>query len=191
MSILSWFRRKSTPPAPVVPEEMKVRFPRGVVPPVTTIGVASENSGDIASTLAFVIHETCGWNVVTISTQYFVGNGVTAMLGLKPGGGIDPVIGAQFEDVCASVREYLDAQYPGIWLRCLDNAVSRLPRHVFIVHGIAGEDQADWVRARGGFVVGDGTVPGLSIDEPVGLDSESTYIQAAGRILDAMTHKGA
>ena len=191
MSILSWFRRKSKPVTLAVPDELKERFPRGIVPSVTAIGVASENSSDIAATLAFVIHEACGWNVVTIDTQYFVSNGVTAMFGLKAGGGVDPVIGAQFEDVCESVREYLAAQYPGIWLRCLDNAVSRLPRHVFIVHGITGEDQADWVRARGGFVVGDGTVPGLSIDEPVGLDRESTYIEAAGQVLDVMTHKGA
>lgn len=188
MSILSWFKRKPAASRPVIADEVRQRYPRGVTAPFTVVGVASVNGRDIADTLAFVIHEACGWNVATIDVDYFVKTGVGSMLAIGPGGE-DPVIGARFEDVVDTVRCCLDEQYPGIWLRCLDSAQSRLPHHILVVHGITREDEAEWVRARAGKIAGDGTIGGLGVDIPVGLDANNTYIAAATEILDALTTK--
>lgn len=188
MSFFSWLRpkKKGANTRPAFSTAAKNRYPRGAVPPVKLIGIASANGRDLADTLAFTLHEACGWDVATITTDHFVRSGVAAMFGITPGG-LDPVTGVDFDDAIALVTTMFEANYPGVWLRCLETAQSRLPNHVMIVHGITTEEQAAWVRNRGGRVAGDGTILSATADVPVGLGADGTYLEACEVILDAMT----
>lgn len=185
MPIFSFFTRKAPPSKPVT-RRLTKKSAVLPTPPFNVVGVASANSEGISSALAFVVHEVYGWKVATIDPRYFARKGVTAMLGLTsplP----DPVIGVGMEEATSAIENALESNFPGIWLRCLDYAASRLPSHILVVHGITSLEQAEWVRSRGGKVLGDGTVYGVQSDIAVGPDADNSYIASAAAIMDELT----
>lgn len=184
MSIFTFFKRKKSKPKAPVDTSLRGRYAAALEPPFSVIGVASENGEVIASALAFVIHEACGWKVATIEPQYFAKTGVTAMLGVTSSVA-DPVLGVSLDEAVEVIETALEAKFPGIWLRCLDYAQSRLPRHILVVYGVETEEQAEWVRARGGKIVSDGTVPSLRGDITIIPDADNSYVGAATSIIDA------
>lgn len=184
MSFLSFFKRKRKPSPPPRDASLRDRYANAISPPFTVIGVSSENGAAIASALAFVIQEACGWKVATINTQYFVRTGLSAMLSITEGAP-DPVIGVSLAEAQEVVEKALEDKFPGIWLRCLDYAQSRLPGHVFVVHGIVTEETAAWIHERQGKIVSDGTVPGLRGDITIFPDADNSYVGAATTIMDS------
>ena len=150
------------------------------------IGVTGADSAEYAGTLAFAAHEVYGWKVATLHIDHFLHAGITAMLDMRPGTS-DAVLAARFDDCAEVVREALEGFAPDIWLRVLDNAMSRLPGHVFIVHGVFTPTHFQWVRDRGGFMIGDCTLANAGrCDFAEPLTSAGGFLEIAVAALKAM-----
>ena len=182
----NWFASlfKRTPRSAASSIKLEQRFAEP--PEHRLIGVTGADSAEYAGTLAFAAHEVYGWKVATLHVDHFLRAGITAMLNLQPGTA-DAVLAANFDDCAEVVREALENFAPDIWLRVLDNAMSRLPEHVFIVHGVFTSAHFQWIRDRGGFVIGDCTLANVGrCDFAEPLTSPDGFLVIALAALKAM-----
>lgn len=133
--------------------------PPKMLPPLKypkLIGVDSADPTTFADAICFTLVGT-PQKVITCNPSSFPAAGTMAMFGWRScGNHVDPDIGVVPAEVAISIREYLQTIHPGIWTRAVERAFALSNPDVFIVFGI-DDEIVDWIRERGGIIIGDDT----------------------------------